>query len=81
MDELARNHIANRLRAARGRRAAALQDIEQFLHEAQEDREGDWHNLATWVAQGATAKGQIDAYLTALAAADSSAADPKPPKE
>jgi hypothetical protein len=79
MDQLARQHIANRLASARKRRAFALRDIGMFLKQAEEGYEGDWHNLATTVAMGAAAKGEIQAYRVALEVEDGSDDRPAPP--
>jgi len=81
MDQMARRHIESRLQSALRRRANALEELRLFLHQADETTEGDWHNMATTIAMGAAAKGEIKAYLDALAADDASADHPVPPKE
>lgn len=75
MDQLARRHLENRLAAARRRHERAVEDVAQFARNVQYGTES-WHNLATAVALGAHAAGEIEAYATALAADDASNADP-----
>jgi hypothetical protein len=82
MDQLARQHVERRLKAAQRRHARAVEDLAQFVQAAQQGyMSTGWHNLATTVALGAYAAGEVDAYTTALATADAEAADPKPAKE
>jgi len=67
-EEWARRHIESRLKSARHRYRIAVEEVARFARQAEQGDGSGWHNLAATVALGDHARGEIEAYETALAA-------------